>query len=180
MIRNFTFAMLFGVVIGTYSSIFVAAPVLDYLGVKRDWSSAATARPNAGGRQGLEAAAGPAAQSERSCPLGLPASTIPGRRRLTPMATAASAFAGMSHRGSIMCLPVRSACLGREPDGRPRRRASCSGGTGGAGRSALVLLLLGTGPGELTLPSVEVRAAVARRAGVALEIIADWRRLQNL
>lgn len=36
VIRNFTFAMLFGVVIGTYSSIFVAAPVLDYLGIKRE------------------------------------------------------------------------------------------------------------------------------------------------
>lgn len=36
VIRNFTFAMLFGVLIGTYSSIFIAAPVLDYLGVRRD------------------------------------------------------------------------------------------------------------------------------------------------
>lgn len=36
VIRNFTFAMLFGVVIGTYSSIFIAAPVLDYLGIKRE------------------------------------------------------------------------------------------------------------------------------------------------
>lgn len=41
VIRNFTFAMLFGVVIGTYSSIFVGAPLLGYLGVKRDWSDAA-------------------------------------------------------------------------------------------------------------------------------------------
>lgn len=40
VIRNFTFAMLFGVVIGTYSSIFIAAPLLGYLGVKRDWSEA--------------------------------------------------------------------------------------------------------------------------------------------
>ncbi len=38
VIRNFVFAMLFGVVIGTYSSIFIAAPILDYLGIKRDWS----------------------------------------------------------------------------------------------------------------------------------------------
>jgi preprotein translocase SecF subunit len=40
VIRNFVFAMLFGVLIGTYSSIFIAAPVLDYLGIKRDWSGA--------------------------------------------------------------------------------------------------------------------------------------------
>lgn len=42
VIRNFTFAMLFGVLIGTYSSIFIAAPLLGYLGVKRDWSGAET------------------------------------------------------------------------------------------------------------------------------------------
>jgi len=33
-IRSFCLAMLFGVVIGTYSSIFIAAPILIYLGVK--------------------------------------------------------------------------------------------------------------------------------------------------
>lgn len=36
VIRNFNFAMLFGVVIGTYSSIFIAAPMLGYFGVPRD------------------------------------------------------------------------------------------------------------------------------------------------
>lgn len=34
VIRGFCLAMLFGVVIGTYSSIFIAAPILIYLGVK--------------------------------------------------------------------------------------------------------------------------------------------------
>jgi len=38
VIRGFTFAMIWGVIIGTYSSIFIAAPVLFYLNVKRDWS----------------------------------------------------------------------------------------------------------------------------------------------
>lgn len=38
VMRNFTFAILFGVLIGTYSSIFIAAPLIDYLGIKRDWS----------------------------------------------------------------------------------------------------------------------------------------------
>ena len=41
VIRNFNLAMLLGVVIGTYSSIFIAAPLLGYLGVKRDWSDIA-------------------------------------------------------------------------------------------------------------------------------------------
>jgi preprotein translocase subunit SecF len=38
VIRGFVFAMTFGIVIGTYSSVFVASAVLLKLGVKRDWS----------------------------------------------------------------------------------------------------------------------------------------------
>jgi preprotein translocase SecF subunit len=48
VIRGFTFAMIWGIVIGTYSSIFVASPLLLYLGVKRDWSKAAGAASGAG------------------------------------------------------------------------------------------------------------------------------------
>ncbi len=47
VIHNFSFAMLFGVLVGTYSSIFISAPVLDYLGVKRDWADASA---GAGGK----------------------------------------------------------------------------------------------------------------------------------
>ncbi len=46
VIRSFVLAMLFGIVTGTYSSIFIASPVLEWLGVKRDWSGAA-AKPAA-------------------------------------------------------------------------------------------------------------------------------------
>ena len=38
VIRGFVFAMIWGIIVGTYSSIFIAAAVLLYLGVKRDWS----------------------------------------------------------------------------------------------------------------------------------------------
>lgn len=38
VIRGFTFAMIWGILIGTYSSVFVAAPLLLQMGVKRDWS----------------------------------------------------------------------------------------------------------------------------------------------
>ena len=38
VIRGFVFAMIWGVIIGTYSSVFIAAAILLYLGVKRDWS----------------------------------------------------------------------------------------------------------------------------------------------
>jgi len=42
VIRGFVFAMLWGVIVGTYSSVFIAAATLLRLGVKRDWS-----KPNA-------------------------------------------------------------------------------------------------------------------------------------
>ncbi|QQA44445.1 protein translocase subunit SecF [Pelagovum pacificum] len=47
VIRGFVFAMIWGVVVGTYSSIFVASALLLKLGVKRDWS-----KPEAGQAQG--------------------------------------------------------------------------------------------------------------------------------
>ncbi|MDU8945081.1 protein translocase subunit SecF [Ovoidimarina sediminis] len=43
VIRGFVFAMIWGVIVGTYSSIFVASATLLFLGVKRDWS-----KPSAG------------------------------------------------------------------------------------------------------------------------------------
>lgn len=46
VLRGFTLAMIWGIVIGTYSSIFVASPFLMATGVKRDWSKQpATATP---------------------------------------------------------------------------------------------------------------------------------------
>lgn len=38
VLRGFSFSMIFGILIGTYSSIFVASPFLLATGVKRDWS----------------------------------------------------------------------------------------------------------------------------------------------
>ncbi|AUH33918.1 protein translocase subunit SecF [Paracoccus tegillarcae] len=38
VIRSFVFAITFGIVIGTYSSVYVAKNVVLWLGVKRDWS----------------------------------------------------------------------------------------------------------------------------------------------
>ena len=40
VIKGFTFAMIWGIVIGTYSSVFVAAPLLLWFKVKRDWTTA--------------------------------------------------------------------------------------------------------------------------------------------
>src|SRR5690606_32549425 len=38
VIRGFVFAMMWGVVVGTYSSIFIASAIVLWLGIKRDWS----------------------------------------------------------------------------------------------------------------------------------------------
>jgi len=51
VIRNFNLAMLLGVVIGTYSSIFIGAPLLGYLGVKREWTGPKPAAPAAAQRR---------------------------------------------------------------------------------------------------------------------------------
>ncbi len=46
VIRSFVFAMIWGMIVGTDSSIFIAAPVLLYLGLQRDAvAEARTAAP---------------------------------------------------------------------------------------------------------------------------------------
>jgi preprotein translocase subunit SecF len=44
VIRNFTFAMILGVFVGTYSSLYIAAPFILLTGVKRDWSGSGPQR----------------------------------------------------------------------------------------------------------------------------------------
>ena len=41
VLRGFSFAMIWGVVVGTYSSVFIASPMLMRTGVKRDWEKQA-------------------------------------------------------------------------------------------------------------------------------------------
>jgi preprotein translocase subunit SecF len=48
VIRGFVFAMIWGVIVGTYSSVFVASAILLKLDVKRDWSK--EAKKDAGGQ----------------------------------------------------------------------------------------------------------------------------------
>ena len=40
VLRGFSFAMIWGVIVGTYSSVFIASPMLLRTGVKRDWEQA--------------------------------------------------------------------------------------------------------------------------------------------
>ena len=98
VIRNFNLAMLLGIVIGTYSSIFIAAPLLGYLGVKRDWSGAAGRQSRQDRRHG----------QTRECGLQqmtLAAARYPGRAPIDAYGGGGFRFAQMSHRGSILCLP---------------------------------------------------------------------------
>ncbi|MFQ6552788.1 protein translocase subunit SecF [Aestuariibius insulae] len=59
VIRGFVFAMIWGVIVGTYSSIFVASAMLLWMGVKRDWS-----KPDDGGPAGTQF--GTAPEGERA------------------------------------------------------------------------------------------------------------------
>ncbi len=50
VIRSFTFGILFGIIVGTYSSNYVASPILAWFGVKRDWSRVKTTSASAQNR----------------------------------------------------------------------------------------------------------------------------------
>lgn len=58
VIRNFVLCMMLGVLIGTYSSIFILAPVIEYLGIRREWNEDAQSA-SATGAGGNKAAAKP-------------------------------------------------------------------------------------------------------------------------
>jgi preprotein translocase SecF subunit len=45
VLRGFTMAIIFGIIVGTYSSIFVGAPFVMATGVKRDWAKVKMAAP---------------------------------------------------------------------------------------------------------------------------------------
>ena len=118
--------MLFGIVIGTYSSIFIAAPLLGYLGVKRDTVGSAPkpkeaapviAPASAAGADRAKAAA--AAQAGGSRPRRPPRrgaerrgarmpsakAHFPGRAPIDAYGNGGFRFADMSHRGSLLIVP---------------------------------------------------------------------------
>ena len=52
MVSGFAFAVIWGVLCGTYSSIYVATAIVVWLGVKRDWSKPAAAPGTRFGKAG--------------------------------------------------------------------------------------------------------------------------------
>ena len=67
VIRGFTFAMLFGVLVGTYSSVYIAAPFLILIGVKRDWSGRGKRQSQGGAARSQARPPGTEIHSEPSC-----------------------------------------------------------------------------------------------------------------
>jgi len=96
VIRGFTFAMIFGTLIGTYSSVYIAAPFLILIGVKRDWSGVEKAGSKAPGKPGAKPAtpATAAARAENSAAVeGIESETFDTPEQGTPAPVQASASA---------------------------------------------------------------------------------------
>lgn len=94
--------------------------------------------------------------------MNAPTARFPGRAPIEAYGNGGFRFAGMSHRGSILCLP--SGISAWEP-AHPLDISSLEPAL--AEKAALDLLILGTGP-RLELPAPALRRAFAE-AGVSLE-----------
>ena len=107
-IHSFTATMMFGVVlVGTYTSVFIAAPILIYLGVgtgRTEHEIIPEPKPEAKVKPAPRRPEGAGAGRE----LGWPRRTrraesaLSGRRSY---GKGGFRFEGMSHRGSLLCLP---------------------------------------------------------------------------
>ena len=89
-------SMLFGVVICTYSAIFISSPMLIYLGLRRLRRRRARSPEGKARRQRSEPMSGRPRSTTASCP---------GRHLIDAYGNGGFRFADMSHRGSILALP---------------------------------------------------------------------------
>ena len=94
VIRSFTIAMIFGIVVGTYSSIFVAGPLLILFKL----------RPG-GNEIGDQRRLGGAFEAIAMKGIEIRAAHFPGRAPIDAYGNGGFRFADMSHIGSILCLP---------------------------------------------------------------------------
>jgi preprotein translocase subunit SecF len=120
VIRGFTFAMLFGVIVGTYSSVFIAAPFLILIGVKRDWSGLEKAKTakRAEGRAALAAATAPSDLMEADEP----------QPALDSAKDAAPAQAQASRAALASVEARKPGAQQRTPPGRGKGQAKARGG----------------------------------------------------
>jgi uncharacterized protein len=102
VIRSFAFIMLAGVAVGTFSSIYIAAPVLIVFKLRpdapdngNDKKAAEPRKPQPAIRQCENMARG----------IEIREAHFPGRAPLDTYGNGGFRFADMSHRGSILCLP---------------------------------------------------------------------------
>ena len=143
VLRGFTFTMIWGVIIGTYSSIFIASPVLILLGT--------VARGTEGGSQG----GGGSSQAVTA--------HYPGRAAIDGYGRGGFSFAQMSHRGSILALPSGIYAWDVDPANlRPEDFAMVL-----AERAEIDLLLIGMGP-AMARPPRNVREAM-QAAGLTVD-----------
>ena len=92
VLRGFSFAMLFGVIIGTYSSVFVAVPLLLYLDVRRAPVRRGGDRP----RTGLSAAV---------AAIEITPKPAAGRQLIESYGGGGFRVAGLRHSGSVVIFP---------------------------------------------------------------------------
>ena len=116
-IHSFTAVMMFGVVlVGTYTSIFIAAPILIYLGVGTTRSDARKRRREAdhGGQEVSRSGHFPgmipksghrSLRNEQIMPEQTDGLHLPRSAPIEAYGKGGFAFADMSHRGSLLCLP---------------------------------------------------------------------------
>ena len=168
VIRSFTFAMLFGVFVGTYSSIFIAAPILIFL----DPQLAGDALRRDRGRGGGHGRSGQGRGAGRSC-RGIDEAPgaarkhesrgarrhFPAARQSRPMATVASASPACPSRLDLLPAFGRARLGFRRPlrRGHPPDLAPVF-----AEVAEIEVLLVGSGSEILPL-STEVRYALEER-----------------
>ena len=100
--------MIFGVIVGTYSSIWVASAIVLWLGVKRDWGEGATARP------GRSSATPRPERRMRTTEID-----FEGRLPVDGYGPGGFRVAGAVHRGPLALVPDGGGGLGGLPDLAP-------------------------------------------------------------
>ena len=171
---GFALATTLGLIVGTYSSIWVASAIVLWLGVKRDWGTKGDSKAGTQfGRQGLRAGcARPRSTSRAGC---RSTATAPGGFRV----------AGAVHRGPLALVPEGIVAWDGLPDLGPflervaelrrsagRARARSWTAAGGLRRGAAALEAAGAGVDVMATPSAcrtyNVLLAEGRRVAAAL------------